>query len=737
MIGLWILSIISYGLVMFSQVDSWTYHYSNATMNYTQARQWCRAHYTDMVAIQNREENEHLNEILPFTPTYYWIGIRKIRNQWTWVGTNKALTEEAKNWADNEPNNKKNNEDCVEIYIKRRRDPSKWNDESCRKKKVALCYTASCHAASCSGNGECVETIDNHTCQCYEGFYGSECQHVMPCEPLEAPRNGFLNCNHPVQEFSYNSSCQISCVEGYALNSLDTVQCTSSGRWTTAMPECQVMKCNVLEDPAQGVMNCSHPLGDFMVNSTCNFACNKGFVMTGSDRLQCGASGEWDGNQPECEAVQCDQVTMVEHGTVTCSGSYGKYSYNATCDFTCDEGYAMSGSAGLRCAAEGEWTHEVPKCEAVKCPDVKMIEHGIVACSVSNGEFSYNANCEFTCDEGYRLTGATSLQCTVQGEWTAQVPKCEAIKCEEVKTVEHGIVSCSGSGGVFSYASTCDVTCHEGYTLTGPASLQCTAQGVWTEDVPKCEAVKCEPLSAPGYGAMSCAELDQDGRRNLTCHFSCDEGFVLAGSQRLHCTAAGHWTEEAPRCEAVTCATIQKPEHGNMDCMHARGMFAYKSSCSFRCNEGFSLIGTPLLRCSSEGLWTAQAPTCQAVQCEALPVPDKGLVNCSHPFGDFRYAAECKYECTKGHTLMGSDTLECSATGLWTASPPTCEAVDESDVYVAVGVAATGTSLLSAGSLLVWLVKRLRKTGKKFRPSSSCQSLDDSSGVYQSIVEQI
>lgn len=94
-----------------------------------------------MVAIQNKDEINHLNDFLPFNPSYYWIGIRKMNGTWTWVGTNKELTEEAENWASGEPNGKGNNEDCVEIYIKRGKDDGKWNDEKCEKKKVALCYT--------------------------------------------------------------------------------------------------------------------------------------------------------------------------------------------------------------------------------------------------------------------------------------------------------------------------------------------------------------------------------------------------------------------------------------------------------------------------------------------------------------------------------------------------------------------------------------------------------------------
>lgn len=100
-----------------------------------------------MVAIQNQEEIGHLNTWLPRKPTYYWIGIRKINDVWTWVGTNKTLTPEATNWAQGEPNNGKrrqrgsSSEDCVEMYIKREQQTGKWNDERCEKSKTALCYT--------------------------------------------------------------------------------------------------------------------------------------------------------------------------------------------------------------------------------------------------------------------------------------------------------------------------------------------------------------------------------------------------------------------------------------------------------------------------------------------------------------------------------------------------------------------------------------------------------------------
>ena len=119
---------------------AWTYHHStDPPRTWTSARAWCQQHYTDMVAIQNQGEITYLNQMLPYNPGYYWIGIRKVAGVWTWVGTNRSLTPEAQNWAVDEPNNAF--EDCVEIYIKREKDTAKWNDERCNKKKGTVCYT--------------------------------------------------------------------------------------------------------------------------------------------------------------------------------------------------------------------------------------------------------------------------------------------------------------------------------------------------------------------------------------------------------------------------------------------------------------------------------------------------------------------------------------------------------------------------------------------------------------------
>uniref|UniRef100_A0A674B9K2 E-selectin n=1 Tax=Salmo trutta TaxID=8032 RepID=A0A674B9K2_SALTR len=244
-------------------------------------------------------QSHSVNSILPRQTNDYWIGIGKVDDVWTWVGTNKTLTKEAENWADGEPNNGGNNEDCVEMYIKRDADTGKWNDESCMKKKTALCFTASCQSDSCY-HGECVETINSHCCKCFEGFYGEQCEHVVECKMEEVPAKASVSCSHPNGNFSFDSTCQYSCEEGYRLSSSGPVRCTASESWSEQPPTCELVLCSELNEPGKGSMACSHPLGSFSYLSTCTFTCEEGYerLASSSATLQCGASGQWNDSQP-------------------------------------------------------------------------------------------------------------------------------------------------------------------------------------------------------------------------------------------------------------------------------------------------------------------------------------------------------------------------------------------------------------------------------------------------------
>ncbi|XP_029818119.1 P-selectin [Manacus vitellinus] len=666
---------ITWGMVLWEEVDAWKYYYSDrGDYTWDQARNYCQTFFTDLVAIQNKEEIEYLNENLPRHGTYYWIGIRKLGGIWTWVGTRKVLTKEAENWAVGEPNNRRSNQDCVEIYIKRKEQSGKWNDEPCSRKKKALCYKASCQPSSCSQRGECVETIGSYRCECYPGFHGPECQYVVQCAELK-PKGAHMNCSHPYGNFSYNSTCMFGCQEGFKQQGMGTLRCLPSQEWSADIPICTAITCPVLSAPDQGELNCSHLHGDFAFGSTCAFSCQTGFALTGSESRQCTAMGTWTGDAPRCEAIACPVLSSPDWGDMNCSHLHGNFTFGSTCAFSCQTGFVLMGPEHRECTAMGTWTGDIPRCEAVTCPVLNAPDQGELNCSHLHGNFTFGSTCAFSCQKGFVLMGPDISECMATGTWSEDTPRCEAIACPVLNAPDWGELNCSHLHGNFAFGSTCVFSCQMGFVLKGSETRECMATGTWTGDAPQCKAIACPVLSAPDQGELNCSHLHGDFAFGSTCAFSCQTGFALMGSESRQCTAMGTWTGDAPRCEAIACPGLSAPDWGELNCSHLHGNFTFGSTCAFSCQTGFVLMGPERRDCTAMGTWTAHAPRCEAIKCSALTTPKMGQASCSHPLGDFTFGSRCAFSCQKGFVLMGPESRKCTAMGTWTGDTPQCKAI--------------------------------------------------------------
>ncbi|XP_027468798.1 P-selectin isoform X8 [Zalophus californianus] len=714
-------SALIFELIKQKEVAAWTYNYSMKAYSWNYSRVFCQKYYTDLVAIQNKKEIAYLNDVIPYYSSYYWIGIRKINDKWTWVGTKKPLTEEAENWADNEPNNKKNNQDCVEIYIKSVSAPGKWNDEPCGKRKRALCYTASCQDTSCSKQGECIETIGNHTCSCFPGFYGPECEYVRECGGFDLPQHILMNCSHPLGNFSFNSECSFHCSEGYELNGPSKLECLASGTWTNEPPQCIAVQCPPLRTPERGSMTCLHSAEAFQYGSSCRFSCEEGFALVGSEVVECTASGVWTAAAPVCEAIACGPLESPVHGSMDCSPSSRAFQDNTSCSFHCAEGFRLEGANLVQCTDLGRWTAPAPVCQALQCHDLPAPNKAQVNCSHPFGAFRYQSTCSFTCNEGLHLVGASMLQCLGTGNWSAPPPECQAIACTPLLSPRNGTMTCVQPLGNSSYRSTCQFACDEGLSLSGPQILDCTPSGHWTGSPPICEAIQCPELFAPEWGSLACSDTHKEFRVGSTCHFSCNKGFKLEGPNNVECTASGKWTAPPPTCEAgivsartseVRCPALITPEQGTVSCRHHLGTFGLNTTCYFECKVGFTLMGDSALRCRPSGQWTAGTPACRAVKCSELHVIEPGMMNCSNPWGNFSYGSTCSFHCPEGQLLNGSARTACQENGQWSTPMPACQAgpltIQQALTYFGGAVAST-IGLVTCGTLLALLRKRFRQ----------------------------
>ncbi|XP_036971608.1 P-selectin isoform X3 [Acanthopagrus latus] len=718
--------------------QAWTYNYSTSpNRRWLEASQWCQQHFTGMVAIQNQEESDFINNLLPFHPKYYWIGIRKVDGGWLWDGTREKLPEEAQNWAPGEPDDIAG-QDCVEIYIKREIDTAKWNNENCRKKKGTICYSASCKQDSCSAHADCVETIGSHTCLCHPGFLGSRCEEAITCSPLLDPEQsshycfhpygpnrfnssclyhcelgfqlvgvsqllcqasghwnhpvplcqaeqcpvlnhtnidaGSMNCSHPIAPYSYNSTCEVQCDEGYEPSGHKQIRCDHTGQWTASVPTCKVKKCSPITFPDMGNMTCVDALETFSFGSSCNFACQEGYNLTGDNTLTCLASKQWSKPTPTCTVVKCDSLKAPPHASLQCHDPLGAHSYGSICTMQCEEGFDLIGTNMTKCSSRGSWTHALPSCQAKRCIPLNP-PHGSISCSDPNGPFSFGSRCAVACDEGFvLLNGTASTECNSLGMWSADIARCLAKRCPTLISPSHGSLICSDPHEEFSFASRCRSTCEEGFVLNGTADTECTSLGTWSTDIPSCFAKRCPTLNSPSHGSLVCSAPHGDFSFGSRCTSACQEGFVLNGTADIECTSLGTWSADMPPCLAKRCPTLNSPSHGSLVCSAPHGDFSFGSRCTSACQEGFVLNGTADIECTSLGTWSADMPPCLAKRCPTLISPSHGSLICSDPHEEFSFASRCRSTCDEGFVLNGTADTECTSLGTWSTDVPSCHA---------------------------------------------------------------
>ncbi|XP_048063022.1 P-selectin isoform X1 [Megalobrama amblycephala] len=535
----------------------------------------------------------------------------------------------------------------------------------------------------------------NSSCEfkCEEGFelQGSDttwCDHtghwthkpptctVVTCNPVLAPAKSHLTCADIFGKFSFRSSCNVSCDEGYKLRGKATLNCLSDGNWSAATPACEVVKCDPLKPSPHGSLQCSDPVEEFAYGSTCWVKCDFGFVLNGTNSTNCTAHGNWSHTPPVCHAIQCPPFSNApSFGSMSCTHPLSNNSYNSSCEFKCEEGFELQGSDTTWCDHTGHWTHKPPTCTVVTCNPVLAPAKSHLTCADIFGKFSFRSSCNVSCDEGYKLRGKATLNCLSDGNWSVATPACEVVKCDPLKPSPHGSLQCSDPVEEFAYGSTCWVKCDFGFVHNGTNSTNCTAHGNWSHIPPVCHAIQCPPFSnAPSFGSMSCTHPLSNNSYNSSCEFKCEEGFVLKGADSTLCDHTGHWTHSTPTCAAVACDPLVVPAQSHLTCADPLGKFSFRSSCNATCEEGYRLRGEPTLTCLSDGNWSAPTPECEVIRCDALESFQHGTVQCQDRLEKFSYGSLCWLECGAGFTLNGSNSTYCTSQGKWSQDLPVCQA---------------------------------------------------------------
>ncbi|KAH1171610.1 hypothetical protein KIL84_007228, partial [Mauremys mutica] len=342
--------------------------------------------------------------------------------------------------------------------------------------------------------------------------------------------------------------------------------------------------------------------------------------------------------------------------------------------YSCRSGYTFASgkSPFVTCLANSTWSADPEFCVGKPCKPLDL-ENGRVDLT----DLLFGATANFSCNEGYRLTGPNSVQCVVMDggvDWDKELPRCDAIPCLPPPHIANG--SHTGQNEQeFSFGSAVTYKCDQGFSLIGEASIHCTTKdnlnGEWSGPAPECKVVRCpEPEVKNGKKQSG---FGPDYSYGNTVIFECDSGYILTGSSSVKCEANNSWVPSLPTCLRA-CESPPRFSFAELPGV-VNNSYPVGTELKYSCRSGYTLAPgkSPLVTCLANSTWSADPEFCVGKPCKPLEL-ENGRVD----FTDLLFGATANFSCNEGYRLIGTTSAKCvdSGNGVdWDKELPHCQAI--------------------------------------------------------------
>ncbi|XP_068695180.1 sushi, von Willebrand factor type A, EGF and pentraxin domain-containing protein 1-like isoform X3 [Montipora foliosa] len=487
--------------------------------------------------------------------------------------------------------------------------------------------------------------VGNRSMTCQEGEWTSappQCKEncANPGSPLNGFRRGSV--------FNHGMKVTFVCRHGFKLNGVKSITC-NDGAWSNQLPDCSA-SCPTPPKLAHGSLDGD----DLSFGANVTYSCDSQYFLEGDDTMTC-VDGQWVGQVPICRAP-CPPPVAPADGFV-----FGEnHQHHSMIQFWCKQGFTLRGASTSKCV-DGKWNTPIPRCKGLPggCRKPPMPPNVRLLNSQSQRKWYFNgARVSYRCNEGFVQRGLSSIWCR-DGSWTRIFLTCTVKSCGYPGTPKYG----QRAGYLFTYNSTVEYSCDQGYTLVGSRRRVCQANQTWTGTTPQCTyaSINCGALPTPENGLK---KSETSTFLNGIVTFGCrGQKYNLIGSSRRTCLQSGQWSGEQPICRLIECGDPGIPQHADRILPED---FSYLTSVQFKCHDSYKLEGVSKIFCKRDGNWSRPIPRCLA-PCSNPGTPKNGGMTGS----DFTHGKTVKFFCKRKYRMVGLQQLTCN-NGTWQGAKPRC-----------------------------------------------------------------
>ncbi|KAM8746289.1 complement factor H-like isoform 2-T2 [Acanthopagrus schlegelii] len=471
--------------------------------------------------------------------------------------------------------------------------------------------------------------------------------------------------------FSPGDTVKVICGERYWIsnpqNTSAIVTCNDDGDWTVR-PLCREVTCSNRRDPLVD----NWYVKRITLNGTARYTCRSGYRSTDGTNLATCTRDGWRPN-PLCQEAKCQIAGVPDNVRIITDDPNNQVRRGQKLRFACrHRGHFLRGKAVVECLADEQWSAPFPTCgDPLGCNNPPPLTDGVIKESL-RFHYSHNERVEYICRNPYQMEGEPYLTC-VNGEWSGKMRCHNTAYCNSPPRVENAFVVSTYKN---KYLSDSEVTyqCHDDYTMVGENTLRCR-EGEWEKKNLNCKSMKCRltlpPLEGTSYEPAYRNVFSPDEQVTVTCGEKYWITSPRHSSAVTTCADSGEWTIR-PVCKEVTCSN-QRPQHVYSWNVYWGQKMILGDTARYRCRANYtSPDGSYMATCTRDG-WRPN-PLCQAHHCPVIHVNDNVQVNGS--LERAAHGNVVRFSC-KSNTdiLFGPTEIYCNESGLWSGDAPKCQAI--------------------------------------------------------------
>nr|CAD7569536.1 unnamed protein product [Timema californicum] len=614
-------------------------------------------------------------------------------------------------------------------------DDGKWSDEPpqclfdwCPEPPVV-------HGGTVEVSGRRTGSVAIYTCK--SGFIPFGEPQVLSCGlggewSGKAPTCKYVDCGAPpntdngrynlLNGTTYGSIVEYSCDVDYWLDGTQRQSCTREGRWSADTPACVLITCDEPEVPPN-----SEVVGyDFNVHSSIEYRCEVGHLLRGEAIRECTMQGEWSGEPPACEYIDCGKVPSMPYGSVT---YVNETTYiGSQILYSCVRNYRLTGVSYRECQENKQWSGESSRCEEIRCPEPTLTDHSILSVTgndrvygrtlirtadsaASVTTYKIGALAKYRCERGYKIVGEPLSTCEDTGRWSGEMPQCACeYNCHTPDTYIDTPVNYQQQGDAFftpknsftKNVNDAHLRTHD-LAVDDPTNynVRVNTNNLMNYQIQEVKSHFLDnniisspvnrhkfgiekpvihvpvnylrPEARPWRGNMPALILDtyppineiQDVNPNSQPYSR------HQNEQPLHTQNKQRYKNKLKETNKdVDCGMPEPLAHGHFTL--ASNATYYGVVVLYDCDPNFELDGHGRRLCMENGTWSSDTPVCKEITCGNLQTEGTMSVQVmTHSVGGVAH-----YSCPKGQYMVGNSTRVCTKKGTWTGHAPECKFVD-------------------------------------------------------------